>query len=158
MAIQVGDSLPEGTLMIMGEKGPQPISIAELTDNKKTVIFALPGAFTPGCSMAHLPSFIINADKIKEKGVDNIVCLAVNDAFVMSAWGKTQNAEEIIMAADGSATYTKALGLELDLTAHGMGERSQRYAMLVENGEVKYLGIDTTEIKASAAEAILEVL
>ena len=158
MTIQVGDQLPAGTLSIMGEKGPQPITIQELTEGKKTVIFAVPGAFTPGCSIAHLPGFVVNADKIKAKGVDNIVCLAVNDAFVMCAWGKNQNAEEIIMAGDGSATYTKALGLDMDLTSFGMGVRSKRYAMLVDNGVVKYLGIDAKDIKDSSAEAILALL
>lgn len=158
MTIKVGDQLPAGTLAVMGEEGPKPVTIKELTEGKKTVFFAVPGAFTPGCSMAHLPGFVVNADKIKAKGVDNIVCLAVNDAFVMCAWGKAQNAEEIIMAADGSAAYTKALGLEMDLTGFGMGVRSQRYAMLVDNGVVTYLGVDAKEIKASSAEAIMELL
>lgn len=158
MSIQVGDELPAGKLKVMGENGPQDVTIAELTEGKKTVIFAVPGAFTPGCSMAHLPGFVVNADKIKAKGVDNIVCVAVNDAFVMDAWGKAQNAEEIIMAADGSCEYTEALGLVLDASGFGMGKRSKRYAMLVDNGEVKYLGIDAKEIKDSAADAILEQL
>lgn len=158
MSVQVGDTLPQGTLKVMGEKGPEDITIESLTKGKKTVLFAVPGAFTPGCSVTHLPGFVINADTIKAKGVDNIVCLAVNDAFVMSAWGKSQNAEEIEMVADGSGAYTKALGLELDLTAGGLGVRSKRYAMLVDDGKITYLGVDTKEIEKSSADAILALL
>ncbi|MGI1677647.1 MAG: peroxiredoxin [Cellvibrionaceae bacterium] len=158
MTIQVGDTLPAGTLKIMSEKGPKDITIEEITKGKKTVIFAVPGAFTPGCSMAHLPGFVVNADTIKAKGVDVIACLAVNDAFVMGAWGKAQNAEEIMMLADGSAEYTKALGLELDATGFGMGIRSKRYAMLVDDGKVTYLGVDAKDIEKSAADAILAEL
>jgi len=158
MTIQVGDRLPAGTLKIMSEKGPTDITIEEITKGKKTVIFAVPGAFTPGCSMSHLPGFVVNADTIKAKGVDVIACLAVNDAFVMGAWGKAQNAEEIMMLADGSADYTKVLGLELDATGFGMGVRSKRYAMLVDDGKVTYLGIDAKDIEKSSADAILAQL
>ncbi|MGH1472616.1 MAG: peroxiredoxin [Cellvibrionaceae bacterium] len=158
MTIKVGDTLPAGTLKIMSEKGPKDITIEEITKGKKTVIFAVPGAFTPGCSMAHLPGFVVNADTIKAKGVDVIACLAVNDAFVMGAWGKAQNAEEILMLADGSADYTKTLGLELDASGFGMGIRSQRYAMLVEDGKVTYLGVDAKDIEKSSADAILAEL
>ena len=108
--------------------------------------------------MTHLPGFVVNADKIKANGVDSIICLSVNDAFVMGAWGKAQNAEEIIMAADGSAEFTAALGLELDASSFGMGTRSQRYAMIVDNGEITYLGVDAKAIEASAADAILAAL
>jgi len=158
MSVQTGDKLPAGTLKVMGEKGPQDVTIESLTKGKKTVLFAVPGAFTPGCTITHLPGFVVNADTIKAKGVDNIVCVAVNDAFVMSAWGKSQNADEIIMAADGSGDYTKALGLELDLTAAGLGVRSKRYAMLVEDGTITYLGIDAKDIDKSSADAILALL
>jgi len=158
MTIKVGDKLPEGSLKVMGASGPEEKTTAELFDGKKVVLFAVPGAFTPGCSMTHLPGFVVNADKIKANGVDSIICLSVNDAFVMAAWGKAQNAEELIMAADGSGTYTNALGLELDASAFGMGKRSQRYAMIVDNGEVTYLGVDAKAIEASAADAILEAL
>lgn len=158
MSIQVGDTLPEGKLKVMGEKGPEDVTIESLTKGKKTIIFAVPGAFTPGCTITHLPGFVVNADKIKEKGVDNIVCVAVNDAFVMSAWGESQNADEIIMAADGSGDYTRALGLELDLGAAGLGLRSQRYAMLVEDGKVTYLGIDAKDIDKSSADAVMAKL
>ena len=158
MTVQVGDKLPAGSLNVMGAEGPQQLAISELFDGKKVVMFAVPGAFTPGCSMTHLPGFVVNADKIKANGVDSIICLSVNDAFVMSAWGKAQNAEELIMAADGSGDYTKALGLVLDASGFGMGERSQRYAMIVDNGEITYLGVDAKGIEASAADAIIAAL
>jgi peroxiredoxin len=158
MTIQVGDKLPAGKLKVMGPKGPTDITTDELCAGKKVVLFAVPGAFTPGCSMTHLPGFVVNADKIKANGVDTIVCLAVNDAFVMDAWGKAQNAEELVMAADGNAEFTHALGLELDATAFGMGVRSKRYAMIIDDGKVTYLGVDAQAIEASAADAILEAL
>lgn len=158
MAIQVGDTIPSGTLKIMGEKGPTDITTDELFKGKKAVLFAVPGAFTPGCSLTHLPGFVVNADKIKAAGVDNIVCVAVNDAFVMDAWGKDQNAEEIIMAADGNGEFTRTLGLELDLEGFGMGRRSKRYGMIVEDGKVTYLGVDDQGVHASSAETVLENL
>ncbi len=158
MAIQVGDKLPDGKLKVMGAEGPEDRSISELFDGKKVVMLAVPGAFTPGCSMTHLPGFVVNADKIKANGVDSIICTAVNDAFVMDAWGKAQNADEIIMAGDGSADYVKALGLEADFTAFGMGMRSKRYAMIVDNGTVTYLGVDAKAIEESSAEAVLAQL
>lgn len=158
MTIQVGDTLPSGSLKVMGPEGPTDKTISELFDCKKVVMFAVPGAFTPGCSMTHLPGFVVNADKIKAKGVDNIICVAVNDAFVMDAWGKDQNADELIMAADGVAEYTKKLCLELDASGFGLGIRSQRYAMIVDNGTVTYLGVDAKAIEKSAAEAVLEQL
>ncbi len=158
MAIQVGDKLPAGSLKIMGAEGPQEQAVSELFDGKKVVMFAVPGAFTPGCSVTHLPGFVVNADKIKEKGVDSIICVAVNDVFVMDAWGKAQNAEALIMAADGNADYTKALGLELDASGFGMGVRSRRYAMIVDNGVLSYLGVDEKGIEKSAADAVLAAL
>lgn len=158
MAIQAGDTLPAGKLKVMGAEGPEDRSISELFDGKKVVMLAVPGAFTPGCSMTHLPGFVVNADKIKANGVDSIICTAVNDAFVMDAWGKAQNADAIIMAGDGSADYVKALGLEADFTAFGMGMRSKRYAMIVDNGTVTYLGVDEKAIEASSAEAVLAQL
>ncbi|MCE0758285.1 peroxiredoxin [Marinobacter sp. G11] len=158
MAIQVGDTLPSVTFKVMGENGPESVSTEELFVGKKVVLFAVPGAFTPGCSATHLPGFVVNADKIKAKGVDAIVCTAVNDAFVMDAWGKSQNAEEIIMAGDGNAEFAKAIGLELDLTERGLGVRSKRYAMIVNDGKVELLNIDTTGIDASSAETILAAL
>ncbi len=159
MTIQVGDKIPAATLKVMGEKGPQNITTAELFDGKKVVMFAVPGAFTPGCSMTHLPGYVVNADKIKAKGVDSIICLSVNDAFVMSAWGKAQNAEELIMLADGNADFAKAMGLELDGTGFGMGIRCKRMAMIVDKGVVKHLAIEPPGgIVVSAADAILKLL
>lgn len=158
MTIQVGDKIPDGSLNVMGTEGPQKQTISELFDGKKVVMFAVPGAFTPGCSMTHLPGFVVNADKIKASGVDSIICVAVNDAFVMDAWGKAQNAEALIMAADGNADYTKALDLVLDASGFGMGTRSKRYAMIVDNGVVSYLGVDEKGIEKSAADAVLAAL
>lgn len=158
MTIKTGDRIPTASLKTMGEKGPRDITTAELFDGKKVVLFAVPGAFTPGCSNTHLPGFIVNADKIKAKGVDSIVCVAVNDAFVMDAWGKSQNAEELLMVADGNGDFTRALGMELDGSGFGLGQRSKRYAMIVDNGVVKYLGVDSSGIQESSAEKILSLL
>ena len=113
MGIQVGDSIPEATMNIMGDKGPQEITTADIFSGKKVVLFAVPGAFTPTCSAAHLPGYVANADKIKAAGVDSIVCVSVNDAFVMDAWSKGQNAEEIMMVGDGNGAFTKAMGTVL---------------------------------------------
>lgn len=159
MTIKVGDKIPSAKLKIMGEKGPQDLTTEALFNGKKVVLFAVPGAFTPTCSAAHLPSFVVNADKIKAKGVDTIVCLAVNDAFVMDAWGKAQNAEELVMAADGNGEFTKAVGLELDGSGFGLGHRSQRYAMIVENGKVTALNVEKGgAYEVSSAEAIMKAL
>ncbi|MDG2410518.1 MAG: peroxiredoxin, partial [Halioglobus sp.] len=129
MAIQAGDKIPECTLKTMGDKGPQDIATRDIFPGKKVLLFAVPGAFTPGCSLTHLPGYVVNADKIKAQGVDTIACMSVNDAFVMGAWGNDQNASEILMLADGNADFTAALGLELDGSGFGMGTRSQRFAM-----------------------------
>ena len=159
MAIQVGDRIPECTLKIMGEKGPQNISTAELFNGRKVVMFAVPGAFTPGCSLTHLPGFVVKADEIKARGVDSIICMAVNDAFVMDAWGKAQNAEEIIMLADGNADLTRAMGMELDGTGFGMGTRCKRMALIADNGVVTHLAIEPPGgIVVSSADAILKLL
>jgi peroxiredoxin len=158
MTIKVGDKLPEATFQVMTADGIKPLSLAEVTAGKKVVIFAVPGAFTPGCSMTHLPGFVVNADKLKAAGVDSIICVSVNDAFVMGAWGENQNAEEIVMAADGSAKFTTAIGMELDLVEAGLGVRSKRYAMIVEDGAVTYLGVDAKDIVESSAETVLAKL
>jgi len=159
MTIQVGDRIPAVTLKVMGAKGPENITTAELFDGKKAVLFAVPGAFTPGCSLTHLPGYVVKADEIKAKGVDSIICLSVNDAFVMSAWGKNQNAEELIMLADGNADLTRAMGLELDGSGFGMGIRCKRMAMIVEDGIVRHLAIEPPGgIVVSAADAILALL
>ena len=159
MAIQVGDQIPEGALKVMGEKGPQDVSTSDMFGGKKVVLFAVPGAFTPTCRAAHLPGFVANADKIKAKGVDEIVCMAVNDAFVMDAWGKAQNAEELTMAADGSGVLTAALGLEMDASGFGMGVRSQRFALIAEDGKITTLNVEAPgQLDVSTAETILNAL
>ncbi|MDO9125429.1 MULTISPECIES: peroxiredoxin [Alphaproteobacteria] len=161
MTINVGDRIPEATLMQMTDKGPAPVKTSEYFKGRKVVVFALPGAFTPTCSNQHLPGFIKNSDTIKGKGVDEIACLSVNDAFVMGAWGKQQGADEkVTMLADGNGDFTKALGLEFDGTGFGMGVRSSRYSMLVDDGVVKSLNREPAGGKAevSGAENILQQL
>ncbi len=161
MAIQVGDSVPNGALKHMGANGPEEISSDDLFKGKKVVLFALPGAFTPTCSAKHVPGFVQHAGEIKGKGVDTIACLSVNDAFVMGAWGKDQGAgDKVMMLADGSADYTKALGMELDLSAHGMGVRAKRFAMIVDDGKVSFLAVEENPggLEVSSAEAVLAQL
>ena len=167
MAIKVGDRLPEGTLteMIDTERpgctvGPNNFSVGDLTKGKRIVIFGVPGAFTPTCSVKHLPGYVQQFDQLRAKGVDEVWCLAVNDAFVMGAWGREQHAGgKVRMMADGSATFTKALGLELDLIARGMGVRTQRYSMLVDDGVVKALNVEAPgKFEVSAAEAMVQKL
>lgn len=159
MAIQVGDTIPSTTLKTMGKEGPTDITTDEIFKGKKVVLFAVPGAFTPGCSITHLPGFVVNADKIKARGVDTIACMSVNDAFVMGAWGKAQNAEELLMLADGNGDFTAALGLELDARGFGMGQRSQRFSMIVDDGVVTQLNVEPGPgVDVSSAEKILEQL
>ena len=158
MTINVGDQIPDATLMNLTDKGPAPVNTTEFFKDRKVVLFALPGAFTPTCSNQHLPGFVLNADELKAKGVDEIACLSVNDAFVMGAWGKAQGAEgKVTMLGDGNAEFTKKLGLDFDGSSFGMGTRSLRYSMLVENGVVKTLNRETNpgEAKASGAETML---
>lgn len=158
--IKVGDKMPEGTLKKMGANGPEDVKTSDLFNGRKVVLFSVPGAFTPTCSAKHVPGFVQHADAIKAKGVDEIACIAVNDPFVMGAWGKDQGAgDKVAMLADGSGTYTKALGLELDLTAAGLGVRGQRFAMVVDNGTVTHLAIDPAgTFELSSAEATLKAL
>lgn len=160
MAIKVGDKIPSGKLKYMSKDGPKDITTDELFKGKKVALFALPGAFTPTCSAKHLPGFVHNAEQIKRKGIDAIVCLSVNDAFVMDAWGKNQNVgDKVMMLADGSADFTKALGLELDLTPNGMGVRSKRYSMLVDDGVVKQLNVEKPgAFEVSNAETLMKQL
>lgn len=159
MSIQEGEKLPEATLHMMQDGRPAGVTTAELFGGKKVVLFAVPGAFTPTCSQAHLPGYVVNADTIKAKGVDSIVCLSVNDAFVMDAWGQNANAEALQMVGDGNGDFTKALGLEMDGSGFGLGTRSQRYAMIVEDGTVTKLAVEAPgQFEVSAAEAILEAL
>jgi peroxiredoxin len=159
MTIQVGDKIPACTLKTMGEEGPADITTEEIFSGKKVVLFAVPGAFTPGCSVTHLPGYVVNADKIKAAGVDTIVCMAVNDAFVMGAWGEAQNAEELLMLADGNGELTAALDLEMDGSGFGLGTRSQRFAMVVEDGTVSHLNVETGPgVDVSSAETIMGLL
>jgi len=158
MTIQIGDTLPNVELRVMGKDGPEAVNTADLFAGKKVVLFAVPGAFTPTCSAAHLPGFVVKADEIKAKGVDSIICTAVNDVFVMDAWGKAQNADGIIMLADGIGAFASALGLELDLTGIQFGKRSKRYAMIINDGVVELLNVDEKDLDKSSAEAILAAL
>lgn len=158
MTIKVGDTIPSMKLMMATPDGPKETSTDDIFKGKKVVLFAVPGAFTPTCSARHMPGFVQMADEFKAKGVDTIACIAVNDPFVMGAWGKDQGAGgKVVMLADGSGAFTKALGLELDLVARGMGVRSQRYALVAENGKVTHLGVEEPGgFDVSKAESILE--
>lgn len=160
MTIAIGDKLPSVELYLMGDKGPEKVSSAELFAGRKTVLFAVPGAFTPTCSQAHLPGFVVKADDLLARGVDQIVCLSVNDAFVMDAWGKQQNADDkILMVADPDGDLTRAVGLEVDLSARGLGLRSQRYAMIIDDGVVTHLNVEKPgKFEVSDAETILNAL
>lgn len=160
MSIKVGDKIPSVTLMQMTADGPKPISTDEVFAGKKVVLFAVPGAFTPLCSGQHLPGYLKLVDQFKAKGVDQIVCVSVNDAFVMGAWAKDQQVgDKILMLADGNGDFTRAMGLELDGTGFGMGKRSQRYALIAENGIIKHLGVEEgRNFEASKAETILALL
>ncbi|MDK1286369.1 peroxiredoxin [Pseudoalteromonas umbrosa] len=156
--IEQGQRIPESVLTELTADGMQNHTSDALFANKKVVVFAVPGAFTPTCSASHLPGFVALADKIKAKGVDSIICVSVNDAFVMKAWGEAHNAEALLMLGDGDASFTKALGLEMDTETFG-GVRSQRYAMVVENGVVTQLNVEAPKtFEVSKAEVILEAL
>jgi peroxiredoxin len=159
--IKVGDRLPSATFTVMGEKGPEPLSSDELFKGKKVVLFAVPGAFTPTCHRNHLPGFVEKATEIKARGVDAIAVTAVNDVFVLDAWKKASGAAgKIEFLADGSANFAKAIGLSIDLTERGLGVRSQRYSMLVEDGVVRALNVEEApgKVEASGAEAMLKQL
>ncbi|GGY01048.1 peroxiredoxin [Litchfieldella qijiaojingensis] len=158
MTIGVGERIPDVTIKTNGSGRPEDISTAELFAGKRVVMFAVPGAFTPGCSNTHMPGFVINADNILAKGVDTIACMAVNDAFVMDAWQKQQNAEKIVMLADGNAEFAKALGLDMDASGGGMGTRSKRFALIANDGVVEYLGVDTKGVEKSSAETVFAQL
>ena len=160
MSIHVGDKVPSATLMEMQDGGPKPVKTDDLFAGKKVVVFALPGAFTPTCSAKHVPGFVQNFDALKAKGVDEIACVSVNDAFVMGAWGKDQKSDgKVRMLADGNGDFTKAMGLEMDGSRFGMGKRSQRYAMLVDNGVVKTLDVEEPgAFNVSSAEHMLKQL
>jgi len=161
MAIQIGEKVPGGSFKVKTADGMNEVSADDLFGGKKVVLFSLPGAFTPTCSAKHLPGYVGNADALKSKGVDEVACLAVNDAFVMGAWGDAQGASgKVTMLADGSGEFTKALGMELDLSGLGLGVRGKRFAMVVEDGTVTHLAEEPNpgELDVSAAEKILEAL
>ena len=160
MTVKVGDKVPSVKLRHMTAEGPKEITTDELFNGKKVVLFAVPGAFTPTCSAKHLPGFVEKAAQIKGKGIDSIVCLSVNDAFVMGAWGKDQKTDgKVQMVADGNGEFTKAMGLEMDGSGFGLGLRSKRYAMIVENGVVKALNVEAPgAFEVSSADAILKAL
>jgi peroxiredoxin len=160
MAIKVGDRVPAGTFGIMTASGPGSITTDELFGGRKVVFFSVPGAFTPTCSNQHLPGYIKNAGALKAKGVDAIACMSVNDVFVMDAWGRERGVgDAVMMLADGNGEYAKALGLELDASKFGMGRRSQRFSMIVENGVVKELNVEAPgKFEVSTAECALSQL
>ncbi len=157
MAVKVGDKVPSVKIKTKNADGVKEVDTGELFAGKKVVLFALPGAFTPTCSAKHLPGFVQKNADLKKKGVDLVACLSVNDAFVMEAWGTDQNVgDKVVMLADGNGEFTRAMGLEMDGTGHGMGQRSKRYAMVVDNGMVKSLEVEQPgKFEVSSAEAVL---
>ena len=160
MAIQAGEKMPAGSFGVMTDSGPGAMSTDELFSGKKVVLVSVPGAFTPTCSMNHLPGFVDNAEAIRGKGVDTIACMAVNDVFVMHAWGKDRGVgDDVVMLADGNGDYARALGLELDASGFGMGSRGQRFAIVVDDGTATHVAVeDPGQFEVSKAEAILDAL
>jgi peroxiredoxin (alkyl hydroperoxide reductase subunit C) len=160
MTIQVGDAIPSAKLMTPSPDGPKEITTEELFGGKTVILFGVPGAFTPTCSAKHLPGFVQGAAAIKAKGVDTVACMSVNDVFVMKAWGADQGVDDkVVMLADGAAAFTKALGLELDLTARGLGIRCQRFALVAKDGKVTHLAVEAPgAFEVSSAEAVLAKL
>jgi peroxiredoxin len=160
MAIKAGDRMPSGTLKTMTKDGPKDVKTDDLFKGKTVVLFSVPGAFTPTCDAKHLPGFVQLADQIRAKGVDTIACMAVNDVFVMNAWGKSSGvADKIVMLADGNGDYAKALGLELDAKGYGMGTRGQRFALIVKDGVAEQVNVEAAgQFKVSAAEHVLSQL
>lgn len=159
MTIKTGDRIPDAKLVKAGAEGPEQISAADFFKGRRVAVFAVPGAFTPTCSARHLPGFIERANELKEKGIDEIACTSVNDAFVMGAWGKANNADAVTMLADGNGEFAKAAGLEMDGSAYGMGMRSQRYAMIVNDGVVEQIHVEQPgEFSVSSADHLLEKL
>jgi len=158
MAIKVGDKVPAGSFGVMTASGPGAMTSDELFKGKRVILFAVPGAYTPTCSKTHLPSFVQNSAALKGKGIDTVACMAVNDVFVMDAWGKSSGADgKVLMLADGNATYTKALGLDLDASGFGMGTRSQRFAIVAKDGVVEQLEVEPSagQCTISGGESIL---
>ncbi len=160
MTIQVGDTLPSINLTTMTSEGPKPVSLTELSAGKKVVLFAVPGAFTPTCSVQHLPGFLEKKSELKDKGVDIVACISVNDPFVMQAWGEDRKVgDDLLMLSDGNGEFTAAIGLEMDGSGFGLGTRSQRYAMVIDDGVVSILNVESGPgLDVSSAETILEQL
>jgi len=159
MTIKVGDRLPDVPLSIAAADGPKPTSASEYFAGKRVALFAVPGAFTPTCSARHLPSYVDKAKDLKGKGVDEIACISVNDPFVMAAWNKADGSEDIVMLADGNGAFSDAVGLSFDGSKFGMGKRSQRYSMIVNDGVVEQLNVEAPgEYRASSAETMLDQL
>lgn len=157
MPINEGDRIPDVSITVATADGPQQTTSGDYFKDKTVALFAVPGAYTPTCSAKHLPSFVDNAGKLKERGVDEIACLSVNDSFVMSAWGQSEGSKDITMLADGNGEFTDAIGLSMDASKFGMGKRSQRYSMLVDDGVVKQLNVEEPgEYNRSSAEHLLE--
>lgn len=160
MAIAVGDRIPDVQVKTMGADGPQPVQTGDVLGKGKVVLFAVPGAFTPGCSRVHLPGYVENYDALKQKGVDLVACTAVNDPWVMQAWGESQHVgDKIVMLADGNGDFARAMGLSVDLTGGGLGERSQRYAAVIEDGTITSLEVEPEAgINVSSCQAMLSHL
>ena len=159
MTIQVGDRLPEVPLSVATGEGPQPTSTSEFFGGKKVALFAVPGAFTPTCSARHLPSYVEKSSELKGQGIDEIACISVNDPFVMAAWNKSDGSQDITMLADGNGEFAEATGLGMDASKFGMGKRSQRYSMIVNDGVVEQLNVEAPgEYRASSAEHMLDQL
>jgi glutaredoxin/glutathione-dependent peroxiredoxin len=159
MTIQVGDRLPDVPLTIGTAEGPKPTTSGEFFQGKRVALFAVPGAFTPTCSARHLPSYVDKADELKRNGIDEIACIAVNDPFVMAAWGERDGSPDIVMLADGNGEFTDAIGLPMDASKFGLGKRSQRYSMIVNDGVVEQLNVEAPgEYRASSAEHMLDQL
>jgi peroxiredoxin len=157
MTIKIGDRMPAGKFKTMTDSGPQELTTGQLFDGKRVLLFSVPGAFTPTCNAKHLPGYVARADELRGKGIDTIACMAVNDVFVMGAWGKSANvADKVVMLADGNGDYVKALGLEMDATGFGMGMRGKRFAIVVKDGTVEQLNVEAPgEFKVSAAEQLV---
>jgi glutaredoxin/glutathione-dependent peroxiredoxin len=159
MTIAVGETIPDVEVRRMGADGPETLRTGDTLGKGRVVLFAVPGAFTPGCSKIHLPGFVQGAGALAAKGVDTIACIAVNDPWVMDAWGKDQGVgDDILMLADGDGTFTKAIGLDKDLSVAGLGVRSARYAMVLQDGVVESLEVDTKGVEVSSCSAVLERL
>ena len=159
MSIQVGDKIPATEVTIMEPEGPKKVVLADEFAGKRIVLFAVPGAFTPTCDAQHLPGFVAAVDDFMAKGIDGICCLSVNDVFVMNAWGESQQADRLVMVADSDGSFTKAVGFDVDLSAFGLGLRSQRYAMLLDDGVVTHMGVEPGPgLDVSSAEAMLALV